>query len=49
MERIELPSTLALLLSADLCGTRQRPGEDRLKVSIAGNLATDIADDAAEP
>jgi hypothetical protein len=49
MERIELPSTLALLLPADLCGTRQRPGEDRLKVSIAGNLATDIADDAAEP
>jgi hypothetical protein len=48
VERIELPSPLALLLAADLCGTRQRPGEDRLKVSMAGDLATDVADDAAD-
>jgi hypothetical protein len=49
VEGIELPSALALLLGADLLGKRQRPLESRLEFGPVGDLAADVADDAAEP
>ena len=49
VERIELPAALALLLGADLIGTRERPFENCFEVRLAGDPAADITDDAAEP
>ena len=49
MEGIELVSALALLLRPYLRGTRKRPLERSLNLSPAGDLAADIADEAAEP
>ena len=49
MEGIQLPAALALLLRTDLGGARKRPLEGLLQCCRAGNLAADVADDAAEP
>ena len=49
MEGIKFPTALALLLRADLSGARQRPSNHRLKLRLAGNLATDVANEVAEP
>jgi hypothetical protein len=49
MEGIQLPAALALLLRADLGGARERPGEGLLQRRLTGDLAADVADDAAEP
>jgi hypothetical protein len=51
MEGIKLPTALVLLLllRADLSGARQRPSNHRLKLRLAGNLAADVANEAAEP
>ena len=48
VEGIELPAALALLLGADLLGARQRPLECGLQLGLSGDLATDVADEAAE-
>src|SRR5262245_17152341 len=42
------PAALALLLRADLIGTREWPGEYRLEVRVACNLAPDVANEPAE-
>jgi len=49
MEGIELPSALALLLRANLLGARERPFERGLQLGLVGDLAADVADEAAEP
>jgi hypothetical protein len=49
MEGIKFPTALALLLRADLSGASQRPSNHRLKLRLAGNLATDVANEVAEP
>jgi hypothetical protein len=49
VEGIELPAALALLLSADLAGARQRGCECGLKLCLACDLAADVADQPAEP
>jgi hypothetical protein len=49
VEGIELPSALALLLGADLRGAPKRLLECSLKLALAGDLAADVADQAAEP
>ena len=49
MEGIKLPTALALPLGADLPGARQRPSNHRLKLRLDGNLAADVANEAAEP
>jgi 8-oxo-dGTP pyrophosphatase MutT (NUDIX family) len=49
VEGMELPSALALLLRADLLGTRERPFERGLELGLVGDLAADVADEAAEP
>jgi hypothetical protein len=49
MEGIELPAALALLLASDLGGARQRQGERRLDVLMAGDLAADVTDQPAVP
>ena len=49
MEGIEFPAALALLLGADLVGTRERGFERRRDVLLAGDLAADVADQPAEP
>ena len=49
VEGIELPPALALLLRADLVGAREGPFERRFDVCPAGDLASDVANDAAEP
>jgi len=49
MEAIKLPTALPLPLGADLVGARERAVEYRIEFGIAGNLAPDVADDAAEP
>jgi hypothetical protein len=49
VEGIQLPPALALLLGADLVGARQRPFEGRFELWLAGDLAADVTDDAAEP
>src|SRR5215471_17903664 len=49
MEGIELVSALALLLGADLGCARKRLLERSLEFWLAGDLATDVADQAAEP
>jgi hypothetical protein len=43
-EGIELPATLALLLGADLGGSRGRQGEGRLDGHMAFDLAADVTD-----
>src|SRR6516225_4694982 len=48
VEGIQLPAALALLLRADLIGTREWPGEYRLEVRVACNLAPDVANEPAE-
>jgi len=48
MEGIPLPAALALLLRADLMGACQRPREDLFQRRLAGDLAADVADDAAK-
>src|SRR5579871_5459453 len=49
MEGIKLPTTLALLLRVDLSGARQRPSKHSFEVRRAGDLAANVADQAAEP
>jgi len=49
MEGIQLPAALALLLGADLFGSRQWPLEGKLELGLACDLAADVTDDAAEP
>ncbi len=49
VEGIKLPAALALLLRADLIGAKKRPFEHRLDVGVASDLATNVADDTAEP
>jgi hypothetical protein len=49
VEGIELPSALALLLRANLLGARERPFERGLQLGLVGDLAADVADEAAEP
>src|SRR5262245_34318809 len=48
VEGIQLPAALALLLRADLIGTREWPGEYRLEVRVACDLAPDVANEPAE-
>jgi len=48
MEGIELPAALALLLGADLGGSREGLVEGGLEVVLAADLAADIADQPAE-
>jgi len=45
---IKLPAALALLLAADLPGSAERDGEDRLERLVSLGLAPDIADHAAQ-
>jgi hypothetical protein len=47
VEGIELPPALALLLGADLLGARERPFQYGLEIGLPGDLAADIADEAA--
>src|SRR5208283_1901668 len=47
MEGIQLPAALALLLRTDLAGACERPSECLLQDRLAGDLAADVADDAA--
>jgi hypothetical protein len=49
MEGVKLPPTLALLLASDLTGARQRERKRHLDAGVAGNLAADVTDHAAEP
>lgn len=49
MEGIDLVSALALLLGADLGCVRKRRVERSLEFWLAGNLAADVEDQAAEP
>src|SRR5262245_15915294 len=49
VEGIQLPAALALLLRADLIGSREWPSECRLEVRVACDLAPDVADEPAEP
>src|SRR5215831_10954393 len=49
VERIQFPTALALLLRADLIGAREWPGEYRLEVRVACDLASDVANEPAEP
>ena len=49
MEGIKFPTAPALPLRADLSGAPQRPPNHRLKLRLAGNLATDVANEVAEP
>jgi hypothetical protein len=49
VERIELPSTLALPLRSDLRSARDRRFEDRLELGPSGDLTADVADDPTEP
>src|SRR5579859_2977895 len=49
MERIKLPTALALLLRADLAGACQRPLKHRFKLRLVDDVAADVADKAAEP
>src|SRR4051812_50117951 len=49
MKGIELPAALALLLGADLAGSAKRKGECLLEGWLALDLATDVADDPAQP
>jgi hypothetical protein len=46
VEGIQLPTALALLLGADLIGVHERPGEHRLQVRVASDLAPDVANNA---
>ena len=48
VEGIQLPAALALLLRADLIGTREWPGEYRLEFCVACDLAPDVANEPAE-
>src|SRR5262249_59393303 len=48
VEGIQLPAALALLLRADLIGTREWPGEYRLEVRVGCDLAPDVANEPAE-
>ena len=48
VEGIQLPAALALLLRADLIGTREWPGEYRLEFRVACDLAPDVANEPAE-
>jgi hypothetical protein len=48
MQRIDLRSALAMILEADLGREIEQRVEARLKVGPVGNLAANIADDAAE-
>src|ERR1017187_6679362 len=48
MEGIQLPAALALLLRADLARARDRPDECLFEFHPIGDLAADVADDAAE-
>ena len=48
VERIELPPALALLLGTDLLGARERPFQYGLEIGLPGDLAADIADEAAK-
>ena len=43
------PPALALLLRVDLVGAREGPFQRRFDLCPAGDLASDVADDAAEP
>jgi E1-E2 ATPase len=47
VEGIQLPATLALLLGTDLAGADKGPGKDFFQGCLTGNLAADVADDAA--
>src|SRR6478672_13711837 len=49
VEGIKLPTTLALLLRADLRGPAKREGERLLECLLALDLAADVADDPAQP
>src|SRR5215470_10863988 len=48
VEGIQLPAALALLLRADLIGTREWPGEYRLEFRVVCDLAPDVANEPAE-
>ena len=48
VEGLELPPALALLLRVDLVGAHERPFQRRFDLWPAGDLASDVADDAAE-
>src|SRR5215471_14821548 len=48
VEGIQLPAALALLLRADLIGTREWPGEYRLEFRVACDLSPDVANEPAE-
>src|SRR5262245_25159355 len=48
VEGIQLPTALALLLGTDLIGVRERPGEYRLQVRVASDLAPDVANKCAQ-
>jgi hypothetical protein len=48
VEGIELPPALALLLGTDLLGARERPFQYGLEIGLPGDLAADIADEAAK-
>src|SRR5438132_2208535 len=49
VEGIQLPAALALLLRTDLVGAREWPGECRLEVRMARDLAPDVANEPAKP
>src|SRR5207253_6420166 len=49
VEGIQLPAALALLLRTDLIGAREWPGECRLEVRVACDLASDVANEPAKP
>src|SRR2546429_4245545 len=49
VEGIQLPAALALLLRTDLIGAREWPGECRLEVRVACDLAPDVANEPAKP
>src|SRR5262249_11569149 len=48
-QRIPLRTALAVLVRADLIGAREWPGECRLEVRVACDVAPDVANESAEP